>query len=641
MSLKYKVGLVVSLLFVLSGLASIAVNQLLIMPSFEVLERQAGERNTSRAAEAINRDLEVLSTNVTAWAQWDDSKAFMLGENDSFVESELSAEAVASAEVSYMGFYRKSGAQVIYRAPAAAHLGSRGLGAFERSLPSDHPLLQHSDERSDARGLVATPSGPMLAASRPIVSSSGEGPAAGVLIFGRLLDATTVAQIAERHKLDLSIGPVSRADESKAGAPPTWLPGTNYSPQQAIRFSESEEILLGETTILDVHRAPILNLRVATARVITAQGEEATRFALTTLSAVALAVLGTLLGVIHVMVLGPIARMTAHAVELGRTDALNKRLALEREDELGVLASEFDRMTDHLAEARQRLIDQSFISGKTGMAAGILHNIGNTVTPLTVRLNTLSDRIKSAPGDDIERAVAELESGKGTSERRSDLARFVNLAALELAGLIRDAHEQVSGAVAQVEHVQQILSAQERISRAGATPAEAVEIEPIVRQVAGSLSPALLRIVSVEIDPSVRATGPVRGNRVEIQQIVGNLVLNAAESIKGHCISSGRIRVRAEIEEGEPPVAHFSFDDNGGGITAKDLASMFHRGFSTKQRGTGLGLHWSATAVAAMGGKLYAESAGPGQGATLHLLLPLAGEARRDAPEGSARERVA
>ena len=78
-----------------------------------------------------------------------------------------------------------------------------------------------------------------------------------------------------------------------------------------------------------------------------------------------------------------------------------------------MLAAEFDRMTDRLVEARRRLIDQSFVSGKADMAAGILHNLGNAVTPITVRLNTLSDRIKAAPLDDLEGAVEELEQSGG------------------------------------------------------------------------------------------------------------------------------------------------------------------------------------------------------------------------------------
>jgi signal transduction histidine kinase len=621
MSLKYKVSLLISLLFVVSGVGSLAVNRLLIMPSFHQLEREQAQRNVERAIEALHSDLEVLSTNVTAWAWWDESKRFMEGKNAGFVAQELSEEPVASAEVSYMGFYRTTGKQVIHRAPAAEEAGSPGLGELEQaSLPADHPLLHHADIRGDAKGLVRTPLGPMLVASRPILTSSGEGPAAGVLIFGRLLNAAAIERIARQYKLDLSVAPAAPTSEPIVWSSTDWQPG---QPRRSeVQLEPKGSVLTGETTLADIHGQPILTLEVTTQRAISARGEEASRIALATLCAVALAVLGLLLGLLHVTVLGPIVRLTEHAVDVGNNDALHKRLRLERDDELGVLAAEFDRMTDHLVEARQRLIDQSFVSGKADMAAGILHNLGNAVTPISVRLNTLSDRIKGAPLADVESAVGELESG-AAPERREDLTRFVELAARELVEMLRDALTDVHSIGTQVAHVQQILTEQERYSRAGWV-LEGVEMEPVVRLAADGLSPELQWVVTVTIDSSVREIGTVRGTHVEIQQVVGNLILNAAESIRSQRVTGGSIVVRAarETTEGKA-MAHLVFEDNGAGIEPLHLQQIFERRFSTKQRGSGLGLHWSANAVAALGGRLFAESPGRGKGATLHLILPL------------------
>ena len=69
-------------------------------------------------------------------------------------------------------------------------------------------------------------------------------------------------------------------------------------------------------------------------------------------------------------------------------------------------------------------------------------------------------------------------------------------------------------------------------------------------------------------------------------------------------------------------MVHFRFTDNGAGIAPQNLAKVFERGFSTKERATGLGLHWCANGVAAMGGGIRAHSAGVGRGATIELLLP-------------------
>ena len=626
LSLKYQVSLLIFLLFVISGMASVfSVNRLLIIPSFLELERQQANRNVERTLEALQRDLDVLSTNVTAWSWWDDSKLYMEGGNDEFVEAELSAEPVASAEVSYMGFYRNDGRQVIYRAPAVEGTGGAGFGELEQaSLPANHPLLKHRNIKGDSKGLVNTPRGPMLVASRPILTSSGEGPAAGVLIFGRLIDDEMVRRIARQYKLDLEVAPVP-ASQLAPGAVIDWQAG--HPKRTAVRLREGSATLIGETTIADIYGQPILSVEVLTPRTISQYGKQASRIALAILCAVALAVLGVLLMLIHVSVLRPISRMTAHAVDMGRHDDLSKRLRFDRKDELGMLAAEFDRMTDRLADARRRLIDQSFVSGRADMAAGILHNLGNAVTPITVRLTTLNDRIKGAPLEYLEKAVAELEGGTAGPERQADLIRFVQLSGRELASLMRQAQDDVRSVGVQVEHVQQILAEQELFSHA--TPVlEPIDMEHVIRRAADALNPELLKGTLVVTDPSVRAVGKVRGSRVEVQQIVGNLIINAAESIKAHPMAGGRITVRAvrEVTDGVAN-AHLVFDDNGSGILPQHLGRIFDRRFSTKQRGSGVGLHWSANAVAGLGGKLFAESAGAGHGASLHLVLPLAEEA--------------
>jgi two-component system NtrC family sensor kinase len=53
---------------------------------------------------------------------------------------------------------------------------------------------------------------------------------------------------------------------------------------------------------------------------------------------------------------------------------------------------------------------------------------------------------------------------------------------------------------------------------------------------------------------------------------------------------------------------------------------VFEKGFSTKPRETnqGIGLHWCANAINALGGRIWAASDGPGRGASMHLLVPLA-----------------
>jgi two-component system NtrC family sensor kinase len=66
--------------------------------------------------------------------------------------------------------------------------------------------------------------------------------------------------------------------------------------------------------------------------------------------------------------------------------------------------------------------------------------------------------------------------------------------------------------------------------------------------------------------------------------------------------------------------------DNGKGFSSEVGPRIFERGFTSKANGqsNGLGLHWCANAVSSMGGRIFAESPGQGEGAEFHVLLPAA-----------------
>jgi signal transduction histidine kinase len=63
--------------------------------------------------------------------------------------------------------------------------------------------------------------------------------------------------------------------------------------------------------------------------------------------------------------------------------------------------------------------------------------------------------------------------------------------------------------------------------------------------------------------------------------------------------------------------------DNGVGIASENLTRIFNHGFTTRKDGHGFGLHSGALAAREMGGALWAQSDGPGKGATFTLELPL------------------
>jgi PAS domain S-box-containing protein len=105
-------------------------------------------------------------------------------------------------------------------------------------------------------------------------------------------------------------------------------------------------------------------------------------------------------------------------------------------------------------------------------------------------------------------------------------------------------------------------------------------------------------------------------DRVQLQQVFMNLMLNAIEAMKD---SGGELTVKSELQEGQ---LQFSVSDTGVGLPSQEAEQIFSAFFTTKPQGSGMGLAISRSIVESHGGRLWA-TANDGRGATFHFTLPI------------------
>ena len=117
---------------------------------------------------------------------------------------------------------------------------------------------------------------------------------------------------------------------------------------------------------------------------------------------------------------------------------------------------------------------------------------------------------------------------------------------------------------------------------------------------------------------------PVRGDRVHLQQVLLNLILNGMDALNGASLEDRRISVTALLDGAQ--TVEIAVSDTGTGIPAEKLAHIFDPFFTTKLNGMGMGLPISRTIIEAHGGRFWAENNNSG-GATFRFTLPIAEEA--------------
>src|SRR6184192_3038999 len=117
---------------------------------------------------------------------------------------------------------------------------------------------------------------------------------------------------------------------------------------------------------------------------------------------------------------------------------------------------------------------------------------------------------------------------------------------------------------------------------------------------------------------------PVRGDRVHLQQVLLNLILNGIDALNRAGPGNRRVTVSARVDAAR--TVEIAVSDTGHGIAAEKLAHVFDPFFTTKPDGMGMGLPISRTIVESHGGRLWAENNND-TGATFRFTLPQAEEA--------------
>jgi len=149
---------------------------------------------------------------------------------------------------------------------------------------------------------------------------------------------------------------------------------------------------------------------------------------------------------------------------------------------------------------------------------------------------------------------------------------------------------------------------------------ELVEVNEIIREMV-----ELLRAEANQYAVSIRADlvanlPKITGDRVQLQQVFMNLILNAIEAMKE---TGGVLTIKTQLDEDGQLLILVS--DTGVGLPKEKTEQIFDAFFTTKPQGSGMGLSISRSIVESHGGRLWA-TANNGRGATFHFTLPTAAE---------------
>lgn len=200
-SFRFKLILATLLLVIFYSVGNYLLIKTIVGPGHFALEQSIARKDMERCISTLDREIRFLDAFVTDWAAWHDTYAFINNRNKEYIDSNLPYSTFASNRINLIRYYDLKG-DLVWGRTFDLETGSEiQLAAFPNTgLSKNHPLLNHTNEHSSISGILITDRGPMIIASRPIVTSEFEGPIAGTLVFGKLISDWLYKDMEEQIK---------------------------------------------------------------------------------------------------------------------------------------------------------------------------------------------------------------------------------------------------------------------------------------------------------------------------------------------------------------------------------------------------------------------------------------------------------
>ncbi len=277
-------------------------------------------------------------------------------------------------------------------------------------------------------------------------------------------------------------------------------------------------------------------------------------------------------------------------------------------------------------------LTRAFAQGRLEMVETILHNIGNAINSVTTGVDTLrrqfvKNRLVARIG-----ALADAVKAHGDDWLdyldRNPQGRNVRPFIIALAGDFEEMHRKLLRTVDRVSdranHIADIVRTQKALGNSGMVrkdidlPGAIAFAIKVVQDVHGEGMPR------IHVDCE-QAPKRIRIQESPFHQMLVNLIKNSLEAVDELARSGGaevkpRVDVRACVDG---DFLKLDVSDNGIGIAGTDTRTLFAAGYTTKDSGTGLGLHSAANFVIGSGGRIELLSDGIGKGATTRVMLRL------------------
>jgi signal transduction histidine kinase len=287
-----------------------------------------------------------------------------------------------------------------------------------------------------------------------------------------------------------------------------------------------------------------------------------------------------------------------------------------------ILISLFLKRNHQLLIAQQAVTKMAHAAGMAEIASEVIHNIGNILTGIFIHTDSIKMTIEDSKYLSISKAKTKLNSKreqlKEFYDQDPELEKLMDYFIIYGENTVKEYSEviqSVDDLKAAIYTIRDILIAQQSVAASGAF-IEEVSVEALIDNAIHLLNDKLTKH-EVDVSINIEENTIIHIEKSKVVNILCNLIKNAYEAMED--LEKSKIDIKLKVNS---KTCSIIIKDYGVGMSKEQLKNIFTYGFTTKEKGSGFGLHSCLNLANSIDGELKAESQGSGKGSSFILTLP-------------------
>ena len=579
MKLKKKLVLIFSASYILIFMCFFIASNTFLMKGFLEIEDSNIRRQTELGLKSLDLRIDELDQTTHGFAARDDTYYYIESGLKHFINELLLSSTFIDYEISFMAFLNGEGDIICSKAFNLVELKNIPFPGSIREAIEQHSVLKNYNETDNGvSGILMTLDGPILLSSRPVITTEESGPIIGTLICGRYLDFLEVEKLKESTFLSLEVIDVNDVNSLGSNKPESLaLNGSQISIER-----QGYDTIIGYSVLYDIFEEPILVLKVDSPRDVYTHGLLV--FAYFVGSGVLAGVVIALLSifVMNHFILTRIVKLSKDVSEIDPHMIATTKVSIPGDDEVSMLSENIDALFDALNLYQHRLKERERMATIGETSAMVGHDLRN---PLQV-VYLLGSR--------LGKKIGVLRDGGVDDSDLKDL-EYIEEKLWE-----------------QTNYMNKIVSDLQDFSKNIMVVYEDADLEQMVIDVIGTLKIPDDVEVSVRLDEGLRS---VRADGNLFKRVFTNMLTNGIQALP----EGGSLTVTGTASDDEATIV---VSDTGVGVSEENMNKLFQPLFTTKAKGTGLGLAVCKRIVEAHRGEITVESE-EGVGTSFTIKIPM------------------